>query len=189
MNTPINHRQRNRNRMLLVLLVVVFLGSVLVAGLLRFSGWRPEGTRNQGELLQPPADLRGQAPQLAQGGRYAWDPGARLWRVLVAPPTDCGQRCVTLTEELDTVWRLFGRRADHVHILWMGAPPEGAAVNRAWFVLDEDAGIRAALPGLADGDGVPVYVVDPNGFVILRYPPGSDLKGLHTDMSRLLKLK
>jgi hypothetical protein len=36
---------------------------------------------------------------------------------------------------------------------------------------------------------VPVYVVDPNGFVILRYAPGFDAGHLRQDMARLLKLK
>ena len=45
-----------------------------------------------------------------------------------------------------------------------------------------------ALPRVEDPDGVPVYVIDPNGFVILRYPPGADLGGLRTDLARLLKL-
>jgi hypothetical protein len=31
-------------------------------------------------------------------------------------------------------------------------------------------------------------VVDPNGFVVLRYAPGFDLGDLRTDLSRLLKL-
>ena len=37
--------------------------------------------------------------------------------------------------------------------------------------------------------GVPVYVIDPNGFVILRYAPGFDPAGLRTDVAKLLKLK
>ena len=36
---------RNRNRVLLIAIFVMFFGSMLVAGVLRFSGWRPAGTR------------------------------------------------------------------------------------------------------------------------------------------------
>jgi hypothetical protein len=53
--------------------------------------------------------------------------------------------------------------------------------------------LHAGLPRLqpAPGeprDGVPVYVIDPNGFVILRYPPGFDPSGLRADLAKLLKL-
>jgi hypothetical protein len=189
--TPIPVRQRNRNRALLVLIVVVFFGSALVAGALRFSGWQPRGMKNHGELLEPKGDLRGVAPRLADGGEYAWTPVERTWRILVAPPASCTDACVALSHDIDKVWRLFGHRADHVHILWVGTPPEGALRNRVWHVLEPSPAITSQLPGVDAGGpgGAPVYVVDPNGFVILRYAPGFDPGHLRTDMARLLKLK
>lgn len=189
MNAPVSDQQRNRNRGLLVFIVVIFLGSALVAGLLRFSGWRPSGMKNHGELLEPASDLRGATPVLDAGGAYAWNPAERTWRIVVAPPPGCDAPCEALSRDLDTVWRLFGHRADHVHTLWIGTPPDGAARNASWHVLEDDASLRAALPRLDDPAGVPVYVVDPNGFVILRYAPGFDPAHLREDVGRLLKLK
>lgn len=189
MNAPVSRRQRNRNRGLLILIVVIFLGSAVVAGALRFSGWRPEGTRNHGELLQPPGDLREVVPQLRDGGDYRWNPVERRWRIAVAPPAGCGEPCVTLSSRLDTVWQLFGREADRVHILWIGELPEAATRNAALRELSPDPALRAALPRVDDPAGVPVYVIDPNGFVILRYAPGFDPGHLRADMARLLKLK
>ena len=49
---------RNRNRFTLLAIFAVFFGAFALAGILRFSGWRPAGLKNHGELLQPPADLR-----------------------------------------------------------------------------------------------------------------------------------
>ena len=49
--------------------------------------------------------------------------------------------------------------------------------------------VRAQLPNVDDPAGTPVYVVDPHGFVVLRYAPGFDPGGLRTDVARLLKLK
>lgn len=189
MNAPVTPQQRNRNRGLLVLIVVIFLGSALVAGLLRFSGWRPEGMKNHGELLQPPADLRALVPRSTDGGGYAWQPQARTWRILVAPAAGCGAPCTELSRELDLVWQLFGHRADHVHTLWLGEAPQDAVRNASWRPLQADAALRAQLPGVDDPAGTPVYVVDPNGFVILRYAPGFDPAHLREDMSRLLKLR
>ena len=196
MNDPtpppaVSERERNRNRGLLILIVVVFFGSAIVAGALRFSGWRPEGMKNHGELLQPPGDLRAVTPRLADGGEYAWNPVERTWRILVAPPADCVEACVALSHDLDKVWRLFGHNADHVHILWVGTPPEGALRNRVWHVVEPQPALAAAMPRNDEGSaaGAPVYVVDPNGFVILRYAPGFDPGHLRTDMARLLRLK
>lgn len=188
MNSPVSTSQRNRNRSLLILIVVIFLGSALVAGALRFSGWRPEGTRNHGELLQPPNDLRQVTLRLQDGGDYPWDPDERIWRIVLAPPAGCGQECVELSADLDVVWRLFGRHADRVHTLWVGQVPEDITRNRSLRVIEPDPAVRAALPRVDDAAGVPAYVIDPNGFVILRYAPGFDPGDLRSDMSRLLRL-
>lgn len=184
--------ERRRNRRVLLLIVAIFFGSMLVAGALRFSGWRPAGTKNNGELLQPPVDLRARALTLADGGRYAWNPDARTWRIAVAPPADCAQACNDAARDIDIVWRLMGYRADKVEVLWLCAQP-GCSVpsplreDRVLRVLRPDPALRALLPGV-DAPGVPMYVIDPNGFVILRYAPGADPGGLRADLSKLLKL-
>lgn len=191
---PDGHAARERNRTMLIVIVVMFFGSMLIAGILRFSGWQPEGSRNQGELLHPPGDLRGLTPRLSDGSPYPWQPEARLWRIAVAPPAECGEECERVARDINTVWQLFGRQADRVHVLWLCpgsqpcTAPEGAPPEMALRMLQADPTLRAALPRVQDPDGVPVYVIDPNGFVILRYPPGADLGGLRTDLARLLKL-
>lgn len=191
--STVDTRARNRNRTMLVAIAVLFFGSMLVAGALRFSGWQPEGRKNHGELLQPPTDLRELVPQLADGGAYAWNPAERTWRIMLAPPDDCGSECTRLARDLDTVWRLFGKDADRVHILWVcdGAacmPPVDARLPRTLQVIRGAGQWRERIPGIDDPAGVPVYVIDPNGFAVLRYAPGSDVGGLRSDLAKLLKL-
>lgn len=192
MNPPVapSSAQRLRGRLTLVALFVLFFGTALVAGALRFSGWQPQGKRNHGELLQPPTDLRTLTPRLAAGGEYPWH-GAegKVWRIALAPPADCAQVCVDLAQGLDKVWRLFGHDADEVHLLWIGAPPPAGAPHPVSVrVLQADPELLAALPRHEDPAGVPVYVIDPNGFVVLRYAPGFDIAGLRADVAKLLKL-
>ena len=182
------------NRGLLLVIVAIFFGSMLVAGALRFSGWRPAGMKNHGELLQPPLDLRALTPTLADGTAYRWQPDARHWRIVLAPPADCGQACNRIAHDLDTVWRLMGRQADRVDVLWLCAaagcmPPPPLRDDAGLRVLRPDAALQRALPrAQATAAGVPVYVIDPNGFLILRYPPGFDPGGLRADLAKLLKL-
>lgn len=188
MNTP-ERLQRNRNRTMLLLIAALFLGSFVAAGILRFSGWRPAGLKNNGELLQPPVDVRRFVPRLETGEAYRWNPIARRWRILVAPAQGCAEECAKLSNELDVVWQLFGRDADRVHTLWLGAPAVEVRRNPSVRLLAADGALRAALPRAQDAKGVPVYVIDPNGFVVLRYAPGFDPADLRTDVARLLKLR
>jgi cytochrome oxidase Cu insertion factor (SCO1/SenC/PrrC family) len=186
--TSVDPQTVRRNRVGLIVIVAIFFGAFVLAGVLRFSGWRPAGTRNHGEMLQPPGDLRAVTLRLADGSAYPWSPEDRRWRILVAPPAGCTSACVTLSEQLDVVWRLFGHQADRVHLLWVGTPPQGLLRGREFRELRPDPALRAGLPRVDDPRGVPVYVIDPNGFVVLRYAPGFDPGHLRQDMSRLLKL-
>lgn len=181
--------QVRRGRLMLITLFLLFFGTVFGAGVLRFAGWQPQGSKTHGEMLQPAVDVRSATPMLADGTPYPWDPVERTWRIVVAPPAGCEEACVGLTQDLDKVWRLFGHRADHAELLWIGTLPQGAPGNAAWREVRADDPLRALLPGVDDPSGIPVYVIDPNGFVILRYAPGSDPGGLRTDVARLLKLK
>jgi cytochrome oxidase Cu insertion factor (SCO1/SenC/PrrC family) len=192
MSTSITPTTR-RNRGTLLAIAGVFFGTLLVAGILRFSGWNPAATQAHGELLHPPGDLRALVPTQADGQPYRWDPAKRIWRIALAPPQDCADVCVKLAGQLATVWQILGQDSDRVHVLWIGSPPASIARMPALRALQASAELRAGLPRVApaageDPHGVPVFVIDPNGFVILRYPPGSDPGGLRNDLVKLLKL-
>ncbi len=192
MNThPDPETVRRRNRGMLVALFVLFFGGMLVAGLLRFSGWRPEGSKNKGEMLQPYGDLREYTPTLAGGGTYGWKDEPRIWRIVVAPRGCDAERaaeCTRLLADLDKVWRLMTKDADRVHVLWAGALPAGVVPPQEVRVLRADDGLRAGLARWNEPGGDAAWLVDPNGFVVLRYAPGFDPGDLRTDLARLLKI-
>lgn len=180
-----------RNRGMLVALFLLFFGGMLIAGLLRFSGWRPEGSKNRGEMLQPYGDLREYTPTLAAGGRYHWKDDPRTWRIVTMPRECDGARaaeCKRLLADLDKVWQLMNKDADRVHVLWAGAVPAGTTLPTEVRVVRVDAGLRAGLAGSAVAAGDAAWLVDPNGFVVLRYAPGFDPGDLRSDLARLLKI-
>ena len=141
------HPGRNRNRMLLLVIFAMFFGSMLVAGALRFSGWRPAGMKNHGELLQPPVDLRTRIPRLADGGDYRWNPTARIWRIVLAPPGDCTDACAALARDIDVVWKLMGRNADRSTCC--GCARSRAAVHRRPCATTRRCACYARIPRCA----------------------------------------
>ena len=186
MNTATSPQARGSRRTL-VLLFAVFFGAMALAAVLRFSGWQPTGHRNAGQLLKPPVDLRQQTPTLASGQPYPWNPEARTWRLLVAPVP--ATRSASLCRR---DWARCGSCSAITPIMsrscgWVRHRRRSPRCPRC--VLAPSPALRAALPGVDDPAGLPVYVIDPNGFVIMRHAPGSDLGGLRKDMATLLKLK
>ena len=115
-----------------------------------------------------------------------------LHQLRLAAPRDCDSAraaaCAQLLQGLDKVWRLMGKDADRVHLLWAAALPTGATLPGEVRQLLMDARLQAALlqPEGAQGDAA--WLVDPNGFVVLRYAPGFDPGDLRTDLARLLKI-
>ena len=193
MNT-VDERLRRRNRRTLVVIALLFFGSMLVAGVMRFADIHPAASKQKGTLLDPYGDLRAHAPRLLDGGTYAWNPVERTWRILVPAPAECGDDCRRVARDIGTVWQLLSKDADRVDVLWWCrttpcAWPGAGTAPGTLRLLAPDPAARAKLPQVDAGGGVPVYVVDPNGFVVLRYAPGSDLAGVRTDLSRLLKLR
>lgn len=190
----VDEAQRRRNRRTLVVIALLFFGSMLVAGLMRFADIHPAASKQKGRLLDPYGDLRAHAPRLVDGSRYAWNPVGRTWRILVPARAGCDDDCRRVARDVGTVWQLLGKDADRVDVLWwcQATPcawPVAGAAPGTLRLLAPDAAARARVPEVDAGEGLPVYVVDPNGFVILRYAPGSDLAGVRTDLSRLLKLR
>lgn len=178
---------RMRSRLTLLLIAAMFLSSFGFAAFLRFSGWQPAHSKNFGELLQPPRDLSSQHFLRADGQPYDWHPETNTWRIAVAPAADCAQTCVALLDRLHRVWQTEGRQADRVDVLWFGALPAGAPTFRKLIPMQANAALAAALPEAARRDAVPVYLIDPSGFLVMHYRPDFASAELRKDLGKLVK--
>lgn len=176
-----------RSRTLLLLVAAMFLGSFAIAATLFFSGWQPGATRNFGNMLSPYPQLQDLPLALADGEPYAWQPEKRHWHILVLPPANCDRACGSLLDALHRVWYSEGRHADRLQVLWFGALPAQAPQFSGLRVMHPEPALPTRLPEVAGPQGVPVYLVDPNGYVVLHYPAGFNPSELRKDLGRLLK--
>jgi hypothetical protein len=175
-----------RSRLTLVLIAALFLGSFFVAAALRFAGWQPSGHRNYGELLQPPVALGALPLRLADGRAFQWHPETNTWRFRVAPAPGCAQACTRTLDSLHRLWLSEGRKAERVEVLWFGALPPGPRF-RALLPMRADAQLAARLPQAATAEALPVYLVDPDGYLVLHYRPGFELGDVRKDLGKLVK--
>lgn len=178
---------QTRSRLILLLIVAMFLSSFGVAAFLRFTGWTPPQSKNFGTLLQPPVDLSPLSLVQADGKPYPWQPEKNLWRLVVVPAAGCAQACVTRLDQLHRLWLTQGRKADRIDVLWFGEVPESGVRFRRLLPMRPDASLAAALPQAATPDAVPVYLVDPSGFLVLHYAPDVGPADMKKDLSKLVK--
>lgn len=186
-----------RQRLTLIGVFLIFMVPILLALLLNLPGvtWRPFGVRNHGELLRPAVLLADFAPQAVDGSSLAKQPLVGGWTVLLSAMAPCESDCEAVIESLQRVRLSLGEHGGRVQMLWLAtgnAELEVAdvAVLRARFpalrvVRAVATPLPAALPDSAAG--ATAHVIDPRGYLILRYPPGFEARDLLKDLERLLR--
>lgn len=176
-----------KGRRTLVFIALVFAAPILVASLLAFSGWLPEGRRNYGELVDPPVHLEDEAT-LRGGGSFAWVTPQWHWTLIVRVPEVCEAAC---RERLDLVGNLrisMGRHAEKLRIAIDHPVDADSVLGRAGgvYVLVD------APPALADRlhparTDLTLALVDPAGYLMLRYPEQADLSRVRKDLGKLIR--
>jgi hypothetical protein len=187
--------QRTRSRLQLVAIALVFVAPVLAAWMLHRAGWRPVAERNYGTLVEPAQDFRAHLATTADGAAVAWTGAAGIFHVVVPMPRDCGAPCLELVDSLERLWQGLGKRAPRVRML-VAASPETALdaalartphVARVTLAPDPFPAVAPIAVEKERRSALPAYVIDPNGYLVLRYDAGFDPAGLRRDLTRLVR--
>lgn len=173
------------SRRTLYLLLALFFLPLAASFALYYSGWRPGGGSNHGELLQP---LR-QLPEAMRGLEGKW-------ALFYVGGGDCDEACrhalyigrqthILLNKDMGRVQRALLATGDCCDRAFLDAEHEGI------LVVDLGAsGLRdALLAALPPGDhSHHLFVADPMRNVVLRFDSREDPRGLLSDLKKLLRL-
>ena len=181
---------KNPGRRTLVLLALVCAAPV-VASYVAYYGFRPTGRVNYGELLdtRPAPEIAGTLPD---GGKFRLSDYRGRWLLLAAdagPCEDACQRKLYATRQARTIQ---GREQERVVRIWLQAAD---APMLAREVLAQHPGLVVARiqpsewSRLQGDNGGPddIYLLDPLGNVVLRFPVNPDIKRMAKDLERLLR--
>jgi hypothetical protein len=178
---------RNRNRLVLIAIALMFATPIAIALLLNASGWRPAGTRNSGTLVQPAADVGNVPVTLADGSRLVWRDAQWHWTLLALPNGDCAQACQTRLAELVRMRITLNRNAERLRIVYLGAtlPASASAAAAPLLAGSDDDGALAAYRAANPGE-LALALVDPNGLLMMRYAAGYDAALLRGDIVKVV---
>lgn len=181
---------RRRARRTLALLTLVCVAPV-VASYAAFYWLRPAAHVNYGELLGAPP-----APEIAGkdlGGAPLRLSGLRgRWVLLFAAGAGCDARCERVLYATRQARTMQGPQRERVVRVWLepaDAPAPAAellAQHPDVIVIRGDPRQWAALPGAA-GEAASLYLLDPLGNLVLRYPADPDIRRMGRDIERLLR--
>jgi hypothetical protein len=145
-----------------------------------YFGWHEAGTGNYGELIAPrPLDA---PPFRALRGR---------WLLVTFDAAACDASCEKKLFVVRQVRRAQGAGAERIERLWLVTdngrprPQVLAAIEGAQVMPARSAGDLGAFPGEPERH---IYVVDPLGNLMLRYPAEPDPTRMIRDLERLLKV-
>jgi hypothetical protein len=173
-------RARRLGRIKLLALAAFFVLPV-AAGYLAYSWWTPEQGSNYGELLPPlPLD---DATIVALRGK---------WVLVQFDSGTCGAYCERKHYLMRQVRRAQGKEQSRIERLWVVTD----RVAPRKVLLDAISGtlIESAASGRLAGRFAPqgaaeerIYVVDPLGNLMMRFPREPDPTRMIEDLQRLLK--
>ncbi len=190
--------ERRRRPWPVIALALLFLGPLVAAGLVYYvlPDWRPGGHVNHGQLIQPPVPMPPVALAGPAGEALEEDPLRRRWTLVYVTGEGCDEACQKILFETWQVRYLLHRDLDRVRriLVYTGAPPDpGFVAERHPDLLvadgtaaDAPALLAALPPAAASGDAV--YLIDPLGNLMMRFPVTGTWQDMHKDLKKLLKL-
>ena len=179
-------RRANRSTLWLILAVCA---APVVASYLVYHFWRPAAQVNYGTLIEPRplADVE----LTFQGRPFRLSELKGDWVLLTAGPAKCDDACREKLVYMRQVRLAQGRESGRVERLWLLTD----AANPDPALLADHIGLRIARGGEALVSALPaprdpadhVYVVDPLGNLMMRFPERPDPRRMLNDLSRLLR--
>jgi cytochrome oxidase Cu insertion factor (SCO1/SenC/PrrC family) len=164
-----------------LLLIFAACAAPFVLGTLAYVlDWAPGATANHGELITPPRPLAG-APLDTLRGK---------WVLVAFDAAACDARCERKLYFMRQVRRAQGKEMGRVERLWVltdtAAPKPAlvAALENARIVQPQSREFVANFPG---NPAEHIYLIDPLGNLMLRFPKDPDPSKMIKDLQRLLK--
>ena len=180
--------QRSAKITLTAIIVVCTLP--VIASYLAFYVWKPQDSVNYGELMSP--SQLPDATLSVPAGLPGVDRGSMNghWTLVYAGPAACGDACQQALYTTRQTRLAQGKEMGRVSRLWLvtdGGTPAPALLEAhpELRVAHADPRWLPLLPGAEQGAFV--YLVDPLGNVMMRFPEQADIKLVIKDLQRLLK--
>jgi hypothetical protein len=176
--------------------VLAVCAAPLIASYFTYYVIKPQSRTNYGTLIDPrahpipatfvPATLDGKAAPLSSfKGK---------WIMLMAHPAGCDEKCRKTLYDMRQLRLAQGKEMDRIERVWLvtDKAPLQTVLMREYdgtqMLRAEPAAVSAWLP--ADNGTTPadhVYMIDPLGNLMMRFPKDADPNKVKRDLAKLLK--
>ena len=182
-----------------MLALMMVCAAPVIASYVMFYVIRPEGRKNYGELIQPARALPAVQARLLDGSPYAMPALQGQWLLVSVAGGACDEACQKRIYWTRQLREVMGRDKDRIERVWLvmdDAPVDAkliaqvhAPLNDAQALRVDAATLAAWLPTTAAAQNIQdhLYVVDPYGNLMLRWPVDIDAAKAKRDIHNLLR--
>ncbi len=184
--------------------IVVLIGTPLLVAWVLVIGpvpWRPARLANYGALVVPPVSLKDAALADLEGKPAGLGRLLGKWNLVYVGNATCDAPCQTILATTRQVRFALGKDMGRVQRVFITDHPDPSPALRAVLggypelvVLTGEPDVlrrfRLQFPMSQAGEAtqaIGLFIVDPQGLVMMRYASAPDAKGLLNDLKRLLR--
>lgn len=163
-----------------------------VASFTAYYFYQPEGRVNYGELMAD-KQLPAAALKLVDGGAFSLGQLRGKWLFITVDDAACDAYCEKKLWQIRQVRKTQGKYPERIERLWLvtgggqPAPRLREEFEGTWMIDAAGSIVLEALPH-AGARTDHIYLVDPLGNLVLRYPREADPSRMKKDLDRLLKV-
>jgi len=182
-------RPVRRTTLWLILAVCV---APFVASILAYLWWEPEARVNYGELL-PAGPLPTAQLVLTNGSFFDFAQLRGKWVFVTVDSGACNEYCRQKLWKIRQVRRAQGKYMERIERVWLisdGGKPDAQLLKEyegTYAAVAAGSAILGKLP-FAGAQRDHIYLIDPLGNLMMRWPKDADPSRMRKDLVRLLKV-
>ena len=178
-------------RKLTLALIVLVCTLPVAASYLVYYFWPPQSRMNYGTLIEPRPFPAASLASL-DGPGFSLDELKGRWVMLQVDSSRCPESCRRKLYQMRQVRLTQGRDMDRIERVWLirdtgPVDPELLREYAGTHIARADAAAISALPAEHDANAH-IYLIDPLGNLMLRFPANADPSRMKKDLERLLKV-
>lgn len=186
---PVEVQRRSRRTLLLVAAVCIapFVGSFAL-----YFFWPPSGRVNYGDLIEgvavPPAKLK-----LSDGKPFELDQLRGRWLFVTVDSGNCDEYCRKKLWQMRQVRLTQGKYLERIERVWLlndeqpVVPEVMKEYEGTWVAAARGSEVLKSLT-YKEAQRDHIYLVDPLGNIVLRYPKDANPSRMKKDLERLLRV-
>ncbi len=177
----------------MLLLIAAVCLAPFVASFTLYYFWQPSGRINYGELVEGVTLPAGSLAPAGAGKPFDFTQLRGRWIYVTVDAGACDDYCQKKLWKMRQVRLTQGKYPERIERAWLVSDVQAVAATvtkeyeGTWVVSAQGSAVLKMLPyraALHDH----IYLVDPLGNVVLRYPKDADPSLMKKDLTRLLKV-